>query len=618
MPEPDGPWPASACFGPGGLSIGGIEAEELAARFGTPLLVADEEHVRARCRTFADLFPHPLYAVKAFTSRMMVRIAVEEGLNLLVATGGELEACLRAGVPADRIAFHGNNKSDAELDLAARAGIWLVNVDNQEELERLDATAGEAGVVQSVLLRVVPGVGAGAHGAIRTGGPGTKFGMALGAAPAAVRRALELPNIHPVGLHAHIGSQVLEVEPYLRAVDVVLDLLKRLYVELGFVADIVDLGGGFGVAYTDERPLELDELAPALLARIREGAAKRGLLVPHTLVEPGRSVVGTAMVTLYRVGTVKESSGRVLVAVDGGMSDNIRPMLYGARYTVAVAGPPRTGAPAVIEIVGRHCESGDVLARDVRVPHEVRSGDLLAFAATGAYTYSMASNYNRVGRPAVVGVRGDRAQLWVRREDPTDLERLEAPPLPPIAVQVPGGVTVRPAEPRDAESFVRAFASVAAERRFIRTERVTRTAREYRRRFRRSWTNDVAYVMAVEGDRVVGNLSIRRDDHAATRHVAAFGMFVTAEHRRRGIGSALMAEALRWAKSVGVERLELTVYPHNHGAIALYRKFGFAEEGRLVRHSRKSYGYEDEVLMAAWLGPGEGAEGPTVREGTAT
>jgi diaminopimelate decarboxylase len=618
MSEPTGPWPVNARFGPEGLSIAGIEAEELAARFGTPLLVADEQHVRARCRTFAELFPHPLYAVKAFTSRAVVRLAVEEGLNLLVATGGELEACLRAGVPPERIAFHGNNKTDEELRLATRTGVWLVNVDNLDELERLDAAAREAGVVQPVLLRVVPGIGAGAYRAIRTGGLGTKFGLPLDAAVAAVRRALELRNVRPVGIHAHIGSQVLEVEPYLRAVDVVLDLLEQLHADLEFEADIVDVGGGFGVAYTSEQPFELDELAPALLARIREGASARGLPTPHTLVEPGRSVVGTAMVTLYRVGTVKESGGRVLVAVDGGMSDNIRPMLYGARYTVAIAGPPRVGDPDLVDIVGRHCESGDVLAWGVRIPQQVRPGDLLAFAATGAYTYSMASNYNRVGRPAVVGVRDGRARLWLSREDPADLDRLEAPSVPPAAPELPEGVAVRPAEPRDAESFVRAYESVVAERRFLRAERVTRTARDYRRLFRRSWTDEAAYLIALEGDRVIGSLSIRRDEHTATHHLATFGMFVTADRRRRGIGSFLITEAMRWAREVGVQRLELAVYPHNHAALALYRKFGFVEEGRLVRHAQKSYGYEDEILMAAWLGPGEGVSGPAVGEETAT
>ena len=208
-----GPWPASARFGPRGLSIGGILAEDLAARYGTPLLVADEEHVRERCRAFARLFPHPLYAVKAFTSRAMIRLVADEGLNLLVATGGELHACLSAGIPGERIAFHGNNKSDDELRLAVSSAVWLVNVDNPAELERLDPIARAAGVVQPVLLRVIPGVGAGAHEAIRTGAAGTKFGMPLSVVPGAVRRAMDLPNVHPAGIHAHIGSQVLEPDP---------------------------------------------------------------------------------------------------------------------------------------------------------------------------------------------------------------------------------------------------------------------------------------------------------------------------------------------------------------------------------------------------------------------
>lgn len=604
MPEAaGGPWPASARFGPDGLSIAGVLAEDLGARYGTPLLVVDEDHVRARCRTFTTLFPHPLYAVKAFTSRALLRLVAEEGLNLLVATGGELEACLAAGIPGERVAFHGNNKSDDELRLAVASGVWLINVDNPAELERLDPIARGAGVVQDVLLRVIPEIGAGAHRAIQTGGPGTKFGMPLGAVPDVVRRAVELPNVRPVGIHAHIGSQVLEAEPYLAEVDVVLDLLERLKRDTGFEADVVDVGGGFGVAYTDERPLELDRLAPALLARVRGGAASRGLRVPHTLVEPGRSVVGSAMVTLYRVGAVKETAeGRTLVAVDGGMSDNIRPMLYGAGYSVASAGPPRDTGPLEVDVVGRHCESGDVLAHDVKLPHDARPGDLLAFAATGAYTYAMASNYNRVGRPAVVAVRDGVSHLWLRREDAGDLDRLEAAAAPAARPPAPREFLVRPARPRDARSFLEAYRSVAAERRLIQTEEVTRTAAMYRRRFRRSRTGEMAHLVAVAEGRVVGSLSIRRDPHPVTRHVATLGMFVIARWRGRGVGTALMEEALRWARGAGVDRVELTVYPHNDAAIALYRKFGFVEEGRLVRHAKKSYGYEDEVLMAAWLG----------------
>ncbi|HZD17018.1 MAG TPA: diaminopimelate decarboxylase [Actinomycetota bacterium] len=602
MPEP---WPDHAAFGPDGLRIAGIAAEELAHRYGTPLLVVDEEHLRARARTFASLFPHPLYAVKAFTSRAVIRLVAEEGLDLLASTGGELEACLRAGVPGERIVLHGNNKSDEELRQAVTTGVRLVNVDNGEELERLDAVSRTTGVVQSIMLRVIPEVGAGAHRKIMTGGAGSKFGTALPLVPGTVRRAMDLEHVRLVGIHSHVGSQVLEVAPYLAAIDVLLDLLLRLRDETGFEAELVDVGGGFGVAYTDEDPIALDELAPALLARVREGAKRRGLPVPHVLVEPGRSVVGTSTITLYRVGTVKAShGGRELVAVDGGMSDNIRPMLYGARYTVALAGPPRAPSLTAVDVVGRHCESGDVLAQDVKVPHELRPGDLIAFAATGAYTYSMASTYNRIGRPAVVAVREGRALPWLRREDAADLDRLEALQPAVGSTSVPPGIVVRPARPRDARSFLASYREVAAERRRIQTETVDRSVGYFRKRFRRPWDRTGAHLLALDGDRVVGSLSIRRHaEHAALEHVATLGMHVVGSHRRRGVGSALMAEALRWARRYGVERVELTVYPHNEAAIALYRRFGFVEEGRLVRHAKKSYGYEDEVLMAVWVGP---------------
>jgi RimJ/RimL family protein N-acetyltransferase len=284
-------------------------------------------------------------------------------------------------------------------------------------------------------------------------------------------------------------------------------------------------------------------------------------------------------------------------------------MLYGARYTVALAGPPRDAGPVEVDVVGRHCESGDVLARDVKLSQDVRPGDLVAFAGTGAYTYSMAGNYNRVGRPAVVAVREGESRVWLRREDTADLDRLEASaPSFPSASRPREGFEVRPARPGDARSFLEAFRSVAAERRFIRTEEVSRTARRYRRRFRRSVTEEAAHLVAVAGGRVIGSISIQRDAHPVTRHTASIGMFVTSGWRGRGVGTALMDEGMRWARVAGVERVDLSVYPHNQAAIALYRRFGFAEEGRLVRHSKKSYGYEDEILMAAWLGPRSAAE----------
>ncbi|GIU98653.1 MAG: hypothetical protein KatS3mg014_0269 [Actinomycetota bacterium] len=307
------------------------------------------------------------------------------------------------------------------------------------------------------------------------------------------------------------------------------------------------------------------------------------------------------MVTLYRVGVVKVREGAPIVAVDGGMSDNIRPMLYGARYRVAFASPPRDDGPVRVRIVGRHCESGDVLAPDAELPGVPRPGDLLAFAATGAYTYSMASAYNRVGRPAVVGVVDGRARLWLRREDAADLDRLEVAWDPGRRVAPPPGVEVRPARPADAEGFLGVYREAVAEERYLRSERVLRTVREARRLLRHPVTDERACFVAVEGGRVVGWIQVVREPHPVVRHLATFGMAVARDRRRRGVGSALLSEALRWARDRGVSKVELSVYPDNRAALALYRRFGFVEEGRLSGHSREPSGYRDEILMGVWL-----------------
>jgi RimJ/RimL family protein N-acetyltransferase len=320
--------------------------------------------------------------------------------------------------------------------------------------------------------------------------------------------------------------------------------------------------------------------------------------------------VANAGVTLYRVISAKTvADGRRLLAVDGGMSDNLRPALYDAAYTVASAsapGTPSTGSAAeeVFTVVGRHCETGDTLAEHVRLPASSGPGDLLAFAATGAYTYPLASTYNRIGRPAVVAVSDGSVTPWLRREDAADLDRLEiGAARSPVVAPAIDGVTVRPAHARDARSYLEFWLAIVDEGRHVRTERVSGTARTYRRRFRRPWNDREAQIVAVSPTgRIVGHLYIQREAHPVTRHVASLGMAVSAGMRERGIGTALMAEALRWARSVGVDKVVLSVYPGNVGAIALYRKFGFLDEGRLARHSRKSYGDEDEILMAAWLG----------------
>ena len=606
---PAGPWPAHAALGEHGLRLAGVSATDLAERFGTPLVVIDEGELRARCRRAREAFPRACYAVKAFSAHAALRIVLDEGLDLLASTGGEVEACLRAGAPGARIVMHGNAKTDAELEFAVEAGLGLLIADGPDELRRLDAVARAWGRVQPVLLRVVPEVEVETHEAIATGHDASKFGTSLPAAPDALREAAGMSSLRVDGVHAHVGSQVLDVAPYLQTVDTLLDLAARVRADAGLELGVIDVGGGFGVRYVDESPPSMEALASAVLARLAEGARTRAIVAPALLVEPGRWLIANAGVTLYRVVARKTvaAGARHLLAVDGGMSDNVRPALYDAAYTVAIASA-RTAASAAevasFTVVGRHCESGDTLAEDVALPADTRAGDLLAFAATGAYTYSLASTYNRVGRPAVVAVRDGVATPWLRREDAADLDRLEIAtarePDDPAGLD---GVVVRPARPEDARSYLAFWTAVVAEGRYVRTERVTGTVRSYRRRFRHPWSDREAQIVAVDdGGTVVGHLYIQRESHPVTRHVATLGIAVAAEVRGHGIGTALLGDALRWARSVGVEKIVLSVYPHNTAAIALYRRFGFVEEGRLARHSRKSYGDEDEILMAAWIG----------------
>jgi len=599
------PWPDSASFGTKGLEIAGIPASELAPRFGTPLIVYDEEQVRARCRLARSVFPRVLYAVKAFTSRGVLSIALQEGLDLLASSGGEVEACSRAGADGSRIVLHGNNKTDEELRLAVETGVRLVIVDNASELRRLSKIAEELARDQDTLIRIRPDVRADTHEKIATGHERSKFGVSIAEAPEAVVLAGSLPGLRYRGLQFHLGSQLLSVGPYLEAIDAVLELIRILQEGSGAWTRELDVGGGFAIAYTDERPTPIQELGRAILGRVEEAANRRGVKVPSVSIEPGRWLVGGAGVTLYRVGTIKESGGRTLVAVDGGMSDNIRPMLYDARYSVALAG--RAGSPIpsqrLVTVVGRHCESGDVLAEDVSIDASLAPGDLLAFAATGAYTYSMASSYNRVGRPAVVGIEAGSTHRWLRREDTSDMDRLEiSPEVPSAHAVLPEGVTVRPARTTDARRFVSFWREIVAEGRNVRSEEVRHPLRVYRSRFRRGWTDREAQIVAMEGDRMIGHVYVAREEHPVTRHVATLGIAVAADRRRRGVGSALMTEAIEWARTNGVQKIVLSVYPHNSEAIALYRKFGFVDEGRLSRQSRKSYGYEDEILMADWLG----------------
>jgi diaminopimelate decarboxylase len=596
------PWAASVGTGPHGLEVSGVPVIDLAERFGTPLVVFDEGEVRDRCRAVVATGARVLYAVKAFTSHAAIRLMLEEGLDLLASSGGEVETCMRAGASASRVVLHGNNKSDAELSFAVGAGVSHVIVDNGDELARLDRLARTAGRVQPILLRVVPDVRVKTHEAIATGHDESKFGIPIASIADLAMKAAGMPGVRSAGLHAHIGSQLLEPEPYRQVADALLDLAVRIRREAGVDVEVIDVGGGFGVTYTGERALDPAGLVDVLRDRVASRSRRLGLDPPTLTIEPGRWLVANAGLTLYRVGSRKRVRGRTLLAVDGGMSDNVRPMLYDARYTVVRA--DRADGPAdAFTVVGRHCESGDTLAEEVLLPADTGPGALLAFAATGAYTYPLASAYNRAGRPAVVGVRDGSSTLWLRREDDADLERLEAPaPRAPAHVEPPAGVHIRPAAPRDARSFLEFWSAVVAEGGSVRSEHVRLSARAYRSRFRRSWTANEAQVVAVDdADHVVGNVYVQRDQHPVTRHVATLGIAVAAPHRGRRVGSALLSEAFRWARAVGVEKVVLSVYPDNTRAIALYRAFGFVQEGRLAKHSHKSSGYVDEILMAAWV-----------------
>ena len=412
MPDP---WPRSARWTSTGLEVGGLAAADLAERFGTPVLVFDEDDLRDRMRALAAEFPRVAYAVKAMTCGAVIRAALEERLDLLCASAGEVRTCLRAGAPASRVLLHGNAKTDEELGLAVDERLGAVIVDDDEELDRLAALARVAGVSQSILLRVTPDVAVATHEAIATGHAASKFGVPLAAAPAVARRAAATAGIRLLGLHAHAGSQVLDADAHVRVVRALLAVAAEADVEPA----VLDVGGGFGVTYTDEPPTDLAAIAAALRAELDARGVSAAIQV-----EPGRAIVANPGVTLYRVLAKKRAGGRTLVAVDGGMSDNLRPALYDAHHAVAAV-RPATGPVERVTVVGRHCESGDVVAHDVELPADLVRGDLVVVAATGAYTYPLSSAYNRFGRPAVVGVRRSAATEWIRRETSEDMDRLD-------------------------------------------------------------------------------------------------------------------------------------------------------------------------------------------------
>lgn len=412
------------------LEIGGCDAIELAKEFGTPVYVIDESLVREKCRkyrqAFAEHYPNSevVYAGKALLTTAICRIMDEEGLSLDVVSGGELYTALKADFPAERIYFHGNNKSPAEIREGVEAGVGRFIVDSLYELELLQTTAESLGRTVNIYLRITPGVEAHTHTYIRTGQRDSKFGFDItgGVAMTAVRRALELPRIRLRGFHCHIGSQIFDVESFRVATEVMFEFMAAVRDETGFVAEELDMGGGMGIRYTEkDTPVE-PEAYVSLLAQAVETEAKRyNLPKPRILIEPGRSIVGEAGVTLYTIGAIKEVPGiRTYAAVDGGMTDNPRVALYEAEYEAVVANKMGAAKDNVVSIAGKCCESGDMLIWDLAVP-TVEPGDILAVFSTGAYNFSMASHYNRIPRPPVVLVKEGQADLIVRRETYDDL-----------------------------------------------------------------------------------------------------------------------------------------------------------------------------------------------------
>ena len=415
----------------GSLTIGGLDVRDLAAAHGTPAYLLDEADVRERCRRFRDAFKGAdvFYAGKAFLCKAMVRIIAEEGLHLDVCSGGELATALAAGFPPGRIGLHGNNKSLAELRKAVENDVGRIVVDSFEEIERLTAIARESDRRPRVMVRVTVGVEAHTHEYIATAHEDQKFGFSLfgGAASAAVEQIIKADVLELTGLHSHIGSQIFDASGFELSAKRLLQLHKRILDEHGVELPEMDLGGGFGIAYTtQDDPAEPADLGAALFGLVKRECDALGITPPRISIEPGRAIVGPAMFTLYEVGTVKDVDGiRTYVSVDGGMSDNIRTALYDSSYSATLAGRASHEPPILARVVGKHCEAGDVIVKDEFLPADVRPGDLLAVPGTGAYCRSMASNYNHVPRPPVIAVADGTARVIMRRETEDDLLALD-------------------------------------------------------------------------------------------------------------------------------------------------------------------------------------------------
>jgi diaminopimelate decarboxylase len=428
----------------GALEIAGVDVRDLAARFGTPAYVLDQADFRARTAAFREAFSDAFaglcdgagvyYAGKAFLCTEVARWIAADGIGLDTCSGGELAVALRGGVQPERIAMHGNNKSDAEIDQALAAGIGRIIADSPGEIDRIADAAQRLGVRAPVMLRVTVGVEAHTHEYIATAHEDQKFGISLttGAAADAVRRTLARPELELRGLHSHIGSQIFDTSGFEVAAHRLLGLHATIARQLGIELPEIDLGGGFGVAYTSQHdPMPAEDLAASLAEIVARECRALGMAVPKVSVEPGRAIAGPSTFTLYRAGTVKDVAlehgvTRRYIAVDGGMSDNIRTALYDADYSCTLASRRSAAQPVLTRIVGKHCEAGDILVKDEFLPGDIAAGDLLAVPGTGAYCRSMASQYNHVPRPPVIAVTDGSARPIVRRETEADLLALDA------------------------------------------------------------------------------------------------------------------------------------------------------------------------------------------------
>jgi diaminopimelate decarboxylase len=425
-------WPRTVERGEdGALRVGGVSVHDLATEYGTPAYLLDEADLRARCRDFADAFAgwSVYYAGKALCAKAVIRTIAEEGLFLDVCSGGELTTALAAGMPAERIGFHGNNKSLPELRKAIETGVGRIVVDSFQEIERLTALAAELNKRPSVLIRVTVGVEAHTHEFIATAHEDQKFGFSLsgGAAFEAALRLIDDGVLDLRGLHSHIGSQIFDTNGFEVAARRVIALQTQIRDARGVELPELDLGGGFGIAYTSQDdPSAPTDLAKRMRKIVEDECDAAGLNVPHLSIEPGRAIIGPAVFTLYEVGTVKDVDGiRTYVSVDGGMSDNIRTALYDASYSATLAGRASSAPPILARVVGKHCEAGDIVVKDEFLPADVQPGDLLAVPGTGAYCRSMASNYNHALRPPIIAVAAGAARVIVRRETEDDLQALD-------------------------------------------------------------------------------------------------------------------------------------------------------------------------------------------------